>query len=111
LYIYHGTKQENYKIQNVFPKGHRIMNSHITPHFILLLLISALSSGSSARIAKAIHAADYYLAPGGSDDNPGTITQPWKTLEHAITQLSQGDNLYLRGGTYYPRLKRRHKNL
>ena len=43
----------------------------------------------------------YYVAPtGGSDSNPGTLAQPWATLEFAASQLSAGDILYLRGGTY-----------
>lgn len=50
------------------------------------------------------------LAPGakwfvdaarGDDAADGSETAPWKTLGHALRQLSPGDTLYLRGGTYY----------
>ena len=42
----------------------------------------------------------YYLAPNGSDNNPGTLASPWATLENATAQLQPGDLLYLRGGSY-----------
>jgi len=44
------------------------------------------------------------VSPGGSDDNPGTLDRPWKTIAYALgisSTLSPGDLLYLRGGTYY----------
>ena len=45
----------------------------------------------------------YYVAPsssGGSDSNAGTLAAPFETLHHAINQLSAGDILYIREGTY-----------
>ena len=45
----------------------------------------------------------YYVAPsssGGSDSNAGTFAAPFETLQYAINQLSAGDILYIREGTY-----------
>ena len=45
----------------------------------------------------------YYVAPsssGGSDSNAGTLAAPFETLAHAIDQLTAGDILYIREGTY-----------
>ena len=45
----------------------------------------------------------YYVAPsssGGSDSNAGTLAAPFETLQYAINQLSAGDTLYIRAGTY-----------
>ena len=46
----------------------------------------------------------YYVAPsssGGSDSNAGTsLAAPFETLAHAIDQLTAGDILYVREGTY-----------
>jgi hypothetical protein len=54
-------------------------------------------------------AANYYVAPsGGSNSNPGTVSQPWATLEKALATAAAGDTVYFRGGThtasgsYYP---------
>jgi len=41
-----------------------------------------------------------YMAPWGDDSNAGTYVAPFKTLEYSVTQISAGDTLYLRGGTY-----------
>jgi hypothetical protein len=48
-------------------------------------------------------ASTYYVAPsasGGDNNNPGSISSPWETITYALTQLSAGDTLYLREGTY-----------
>lgn len=42
----------------------------------------------------------YYISPSGSDSNPGTPSQPWKTFAYAISQLKSGDNLVLEDGLY-----------
>ena len=58
-----------------------------------LLFIISLNSFSST----------YYVAPsgsGGSNSNNGSISSPWETITYALTQLSAGDTLYLREGTY-----------
>jgi len=58
--------------------------------------------------AKAATQATYYVDPdGGSDSNPGTVAQPFETIEKArdiartINSNMTGDIIvYLRGGTY-----------
>jgi parallel beta-helix repeat protein len=45
-------------------------------------------------------AATYYVATTGNNNNPGTEAQPWATLTYAESQLSSGDTLIVRGGTY-----------
>lgn len=45
-------------------------------------------------------AAIYYVdGESGLDTNPGTITNPWKSLHKANTTLVSGDTVYIRGGT------------
>ncbi|MFF1720510.1 RICIN domain-containing protein [Streptomyces sviceus] len=57
--------------------------------------------------ASAAIQATYYVAPDGDDANAGTITAPFKTLQHArdvvrtVNSDMTGDiNVFLRGGTY-----------
>ena len=40
-------------------------------------------------------------AAKGDDAAAGTRQAPWKTVGRALKQLTPGDTLYLRGGTYY----------
>jgi hypothetical protein len=43
----------------------------------------------------------YYVAPGGADTGPGTLAQPFATIQHALDQATEpGDIVYVRGGTY-----------
>jgi hypothetical protein len=41
-----------------------------------------------------------YVATNGSDTNPGTIDQPFKTITKAISVAVPGDTIYVRGGSY-----------
>ena len=47
-----------------------------------------------------VHAATYYVATTGDNGDPGTEAQPWLTLTYAESQLSNGDTVIVRGGTY-----------
>ena len=43
----------------------------------------------------------FYVDPvRGKDDAAGNEQAPWRTVNHAMKQLSAGDTLYLRGGVY-----------
>ena len=51
-------------------------------------------------IGHASHAAEYYIATNGNDNNPGTMVAAWKTLDAAQYKVGPGDTIYVRGGTY-----------
>ena len=42
----------------------------------------------------------WFVSPGGSDTNAGSLSAPFLTLARAVTNLNAGDTLCLRGGTY-----------
>jgi hypothetical protein len=42
----------------------------------------------------------HYVSNSGNNANPGTLSEPWKTLQYAVTKIQAGDILYIRGGTY-----------
>lgn len=44
---------------------------------------------------------EYYVSPHGDDNNAGSFSSPWRTINHSIERLSRGDVLYLREGRYY----------
>lgn len=52
-------------------------------------------------MAGALQAATYFVAPDGSDSNPGTSNAPFATPQKAVTAtLAPGDTIYIRGGNY-----------
>lgn len=48
----------------------------------------------------AAHAATYYVAPTGNNNNPGTESKPFRTIAHAVDTMLAGDTTYVMDGTY-----------
>jgi hypothetical protein len=42
----------------------------------------------------------YYVSTSGSDSNAGTLSAPWKTIQHAANSVHAGDTVEVEGGTY-----------
>jgi hypothetical protein len=45
-------------------------------------------------------AATYYVAPDGSDNNPGTSSEPFRTLQKSASVVRPGDTVIVKDGTY-----------
>jgi hypothetical protein len=45
-------------------------------------------------------AAQYYVSTAGNDTNSGTIDLPFATISKALSLISPGDTIFVRGGTY-----------
>jgi hypothetical protein len=60
--------------------------------------LDAANEVASTVNSTALHT--YYVAPNGSDNNPGTFTQPFLTMTKAQSVAVAGDDIYFRGGTY-----------
>lgn len=45
-------------------------------------------------------AATFYVSTSGSNSNSGTINSPWLTIQHGVNQMTYGDYLIIRPGTY-----------
>jgi hypothetical protein len=69
------------------------MISRVRVGFLLVLLPAAGVRGA---------AAEAYVAPAGSDDNPGTLEKPFATVQRAQRAAGPGDTVLIRGGTYKP---------
>jgi len=46
------------------------------------------------------YAATYYVSSTGNDTSPGSSSAPWRTLQHAAENVSAGDTVMIRRGTY-----------
>jgi len=63
--------------------------------------------GLTITVASPLKGLDLYVAPNGSDNNPGTLAQPLQTMEGAKLALSgvnrnQTIRVNFRAGTYFP---------
>ena len=68
------------------------MRAKIFQLFILCALLSAA--------ATSLPAATYYVSLNGSDAMPGSLTQPWRTIQKAAKTLKAGDTAVVGPGDY-----------
>ncbi len=47
-----------------------------------------------------IGSASFYVAPGGSDANPGSAQQPLASVQEAVNRAGEGQKILVRAGTY-----------
>ena len=67
---------------------------HLKRTICALLVFAALASASAAQ------ARNYYVATTGSDSNPGTLAQPFRTIVKGVSVLKPGETTFVRAGTY-----------
>ena len=74
----------------------------MTKSLIINVLISFLFcyASSCSEDNSSINERNYYVAPNGNDNNPGTLSRPWATFIKAKSVAKAGDTVYFRGGIY-----------
>ena len=60
-------------------------------------LAGALVFAFAATVA---FAAEYYVSEAGSDDGPGSLDKPFRTIQRAAEKMEPGDVCLVRGGIY-----------
>jgi hypothetical protein len=63
--------------------------------FILALIITSAHPGLSVRAATT-----RYVSVTGNDSNPGTLAQPYRTIQRCANESVAGDTCLIRGGNY-----------
>ena len=61
---------------------------------------NALTVSSESDVYLYSSSGSFYVAQTGKDSNPGTIEQPWRTIQHAADSLTPGDTVFVMAGTY-----------
>jgi hypothetical protein len=74
-----------------------------TYYYVVSAYNTAGESGNSneASATPEHNPTAYYVSPSGSDSSPGTLSQPFATVQHGVDQLLAGDSLILRAGNYH----------
>lgn len=68
--------------------------------------VTAISQADAAKSASAqvtitaVIGRAFYVSTTGNDSNPGTLTAPWKTIQHAANSVQAGGTVFVRGGVY-----------
>ena len=70
---------------------------NITNRILILLLVAGFVLFASVG---AVSAQNYYVSTDGSDSNSGTLSSPFKTIDHGVDVCDGGDTVYVRGGIY-----------
>ena len=77
----------------------RFLNRLIFNRFTLLVLFILFNTSF------LLSQTNYYVAKNGSNSNAGTsLSSPFLTISHAISQINAGDKIYIRRGIYHEAL-------
>jgi len=63
--------------------------------YSIFLFFSAFICQASGQVNSS-----FYVSTAGSDSNPGTQTEPWRTVQHAADTAHAGSTVNVRGGIY-----------
>lgn len=68
--------------------------------FVFIALIIGFVYSSETAYSELYIEKVYYVSVDGSDENPGTLKAPWRTIQKAANTLVAGETVLVRGGVY-----------
>ena len=74
------------------------LSTSCKPMYYFLLCCTLVTS---LFLANTANATTYYVATTGNDSNPGTSTQPFRSIKKGVRTIAAWDTLYIKSGTYY----------
>ncbi|MEC6748068.1 hypothetical protein VXN63_05895 [Marinilactibacillus sp. XAAS-LB27] len=84
------------------------MKKFLTLTASAIILLGLLWSGRYYFQMSTSNSSELFVATDGSDENPGTIGEPLRTLEAAADQAVPGTTVSIRGGIYFESLIVQH---
>jgi parallel beta-helix repeat protein len=73
--------------------------------WIMLLPACSLQESSENLVVPEVVRTNLYVSPNGSDSNPGTKAEPFKTLMRAAQAVAPGTTVHVAPGLYYGGIK------
>jgi len=75
------------------------------PATVTVTAVSQASPTASATatltlVTQPATGATFYVSTSGRDSNPGSLSAPWRTIQHAANSVAAGDTVYVRAGVY-----------
>jgi hypothetical protein len=72
-----------------------IINGFLLLTLLIFASVHPVQSSGESQVVDG-----YYVSTDGDNGNPGTQSNPWKTIQFAVDQSEPGDTIYVRAGTY-----------
>ncbi|PGR48660.1 sugar isomerase [Bacillus thuringiensis] len=86
------------KYQTLFPLLKKSLFIFILSFNMLIFTLPPSTIAQSNN--NVISVTHYYVSPTGNDLNPGTLDQPFVTIQKAANVTKEGRTIYIRGGVY-----------
>ncbi|MEB8861095.1 DUF1565 domain-containing protein, partial [Bacillus cereus] len=97
------------KYQTIFPS---LKNSLFIFILSFSMLILSLPAPTFAQFDNNANSGpNYYVSPTGNDLNPGTLDQPFATIQKAANVAKEGSTIYIRGGIYNQKVRVTHSGV
>src|SRR5450755_7041 len=72
-----------------------------SPAIVIVTAISQQNASAAANAGITIGTGvTFYVSTSGSDNNSGSLTSPWRTIQHAANIVGAGSSVYVMGGVY-----------
>ncbi len=100
----YGTMVEVAYNDNLAPTNQSVVTLDLTAdttYYILVAGVGAFDGGTLRFRAVAPEVGDIYVSTAGSDSGTGAIDDPFRTIAYAVSRMSVGQVLIVRGGNYY----------
>ncbi len=91
------------KYQTLFPLLKKSLFIFILSFNMLIFKLPASTIAQSN--SNVISVTNYYVSPTGNELNPGTLDQPFATIQKAANVATAGSTIYIRGGVYNQKVR------
>ncbi|MEC1982212.1 DUF1565 domain-containing protein, partial [Bacillus cereus] len=91
------------KYQTIFPSLKKSLFIFILSFSMLIFTLPTSTFAQSN--SNGISVTNYYVSPTGNDLNPGTLDQPFATIQKAANVAKEGSTIYIRGGVYNQKVR------
>nr|WP_230676018.1 DUF1565 domain-containing protein [Bacillus thuringiensis] len=91
------------KYQTLFPLLKKSLFIFILSFSMLFFTLPPSSIAQSN--SNVISVTNFYVSPTGNDLNPGTLDQPFATIQKAANVTKEESTIYIRGGVYNQKVR------
>ncbi|MBU5219573.1 right-handed parallel beta-helix repeat-containing protein [Bacillus albus] len=95
--------------QKIFPSLKKSLFIFLLSFSMLIFTLPVPAFAQSNNNTNSV--TNYYVSPIGNDFNPGTLDQPFATIQKAANVAKEGSTIYIRGGIYNQKVRVTHSGI